>query len=115
MRKTRAGITLIEVIVAILLFSIGSLGLAAASANITRQMTASVMRSRSALAARTRDEIAHSWPCSAVSSGALLRNGLREDWTVQSAPDATSLEQMIQRGSVSGMVIDRFQSAIPCD
>lgn len=114
MRKPRAGLTLIEVIVAILLFTIGSLGLAAASATIARQMAANVMRSRSALAARTRDETAHSLPCSAVFSGSILRNGLREDWTVRSGQQ-TTLEQTIQRGSVSGIIPDHFESAIPCD
>ena len=110
MRQPRAGLTLIEVIVAILLFTIGSLGLAAASATIARQMAANVMRSRSAFAARTRDETAHS----AASSGSVLRNGLREDWTVQSGPQ-TALEQIIQRGSATGIIRDHFESAIPCD
>jgi hypothetical protein len=77
-------------------------------------MNASVMRSRSALAARTRDEFAHSRPCSAASSGSLLRDGLREEWTVQSG-SPTTIEQTIRRGSVARVTEDRFQSALPCD
>jgi hypothetical protein len=73
------------------------------------------MRSRSALAARTRDEMSRSIPCSGVSSsGTLLRNGLREEWTVQSGPPIT-IELTIRRGSVARVTGDRFQSAIPCD
>lgn len=114
MRNSRSGLTLVEVIVAILLFGIGSLGLAAVSASITRQMTASLMRSRSALAARSRDEIAHSRPCSTLSSGSLMRDGLRQAWVTQAGPAAT-LEQSIERASVPGLATDRFLSAMPCD
>jgi prepilin-type N-terminal cleavage/methylation domain-containing protein len=114
MQDARPGLTLIEVIVAILLFSIGSLGLAAASATVLRQITASTMRSRSAFAARIRDETAHSRPCSAVSSGSVLRYGLSEYWTVEAGQSAT-IEQTIKRGSVFDVIADRFESAIPCD
>ena len=44
---------------AMLLFSVGALGMAAASAAITRQMTVSLLRSSAAAIARTRDEELH--------------------------------------------------------
>ncbi|HUR00581.1 MAG TPA: prepilin-type N-terminal cleavage/methylation domain-containing protein [Gemmatimonadaceae bacterium] len=45
---TRRGLTLIEVMIAILIFAIGALGLAATSAVILRQMASSAQRSRAA-------------------------------------------------------------------
>ena len=68
------------------------------------------MRSRSALAARSRDEIAHSSACSILSGGSLMRDGLRQVWITQAGPAAT-LEQSIERASVSALTTDRFLSA----
>ena len=45
---TRRGLTLIELMIAILVFAIGALGLAATSAAILRQMASSAQRSRAA-------------------------------------------------------------------
>jgi prepilin-type N-terminal cleavage/methylation domain-containing protein len=110
----RHGLTLIEIIVAIMLFTVGALGLAAATGSIARQMTASMMRSRSAFSARSRDETAHSKSCSALSSGSSVANGLRENWIIQSGTAAT-IDQTVERASTSGLFTDRFLSAVPCD
>ena len=55
----RRGLTLVEVIIAILLFAIGALGLAATSAMILRQMAVSARRSRVAHETASLDEKAH--------------------------------------------------------
>lgn len=52
----RRGLTLVEVMIAILVFAIGALGLAATSAAILRQMASSAQRSRAAHAAVSLDE-----------------------------------------------------------
>jgi prepilin-type N-terminal cleavage/methylation domain-containing protein len=56
---SRRGLTLIEVMIAILVFAIGALGLAATSAAIVRQMAASAKRSRAAHLAASLDEKTH--------------------------------------------------------
>ena len=43
-----------------------------------------------------------------------MRDGLRQVWVTQAGPAAT-LEQSIERASVSGLLTDRFLSALPCD
>jgi len=78
MFSRRAGLTLIEVIVAMLVFAVGALGLAAGSATIARQMSNTSLRSRSSSIARSRDERSHSLPCRCVPVGGtvqVIRNG----------------------------------------
>ena len=114
MRNERAGITLIEVIVAILLFSTGALGLAATSAVITRQMTMSLLRSRSANLARERNEKAHATTCDRLSSGQETRDGIRASWTIAGG-QAVMMDQRLERRTASSTREDRFLSAVPCD
>ena len=113
MSKSRHGLTLIEVIVAMLLFSVGALGMAAASAAITRQMTLSLLRSRAASIARDRDEAAHSIGCAGISSGNETKQGITSHWTVSQGLVA-SIDQEIERRGINQQVTDHFLSAVPC-
>jgi prepilin-type N-terminal cleavage/methylation domain-containing protein len=114
MRSARFGLTLIEVIVAMLLFSTGALALAAGSAAITRQMTVSLLRSRASAYARTREETAHATGCAGISSGSETRDGIRATWTVSTGTSVT-LDQFLERRTIISQQTDRFLSAIPCD
>ena len=114
MRLHRAGLTLIEIVVAMLVFSVGALGLAAATGAITRQMTTSLLRSRAAGIARSRDEKAHAGGCASVSGGAEAQQGINSTWRV-SPGSVVTLDQDIERGARIGSQTDRFLSAIPCD
>lgn len=113
MRNARAGLTLIEVIVAMLLFTIGALGMAASSAAITRQMTLSLLRSRAATVARVRDEKAHAVACAGISSGSATEQGITSTWTVVQGVTA-SIEQSIERRGVVTAKTDHFLSSVPC-
>lgn len=113
MKKHRTGLTLLEVIVAILLFSVGALGMAAASAAITRQMMLSLLRSRAASIARDRDEAAHAAGCLGISSGSQTAHGISTRWTVTEGLTA-SLDQEIERRGTNQRVTDHFHSAVPC-
>ena len=113
MSKCRGGLTLIEVIVAILLFSVGALGMAAASAAITRQMTLSLLRSRAASIARDRDETAHAAGCAGISSGSEAKQGVISRWTVTSGV-MVSIDQEVERRGIHQQVTDHFLSAVPC-
>lgn len=114
MRNQRTGVTLIEVIVAILIFSTGALGLAATSAVITRQMTMSLLRSRSANLARERNEKTHATSCDRLSGGDETRDGIRASWTIAGG-QAAMVEQRLERRTANSIREDRFLSAVPCD
>ena len=113
MSKCRDGLTLIEVIVAMLLFSVGALGMAAASAAITRQMTISLLRSRAATTARTRDEEAHAIGCAGIAGGSETKQGITSTWTVSHGATAV-IDQSLERRGIGSQKTDRFISAVPC-
>ncbi|MEO5588430.1 MAG: hypothetical protein ABIS03_02500 [Gemmatimonadaceae bacterium] len=114
MRLKRAGLTVVEVVFAILLFSIGGLGLAAGSAAVARQMSLNQLRSRSSSMARSRDELMHAIPCPALADGMEAANGLRSSWTVTRGR-STSVDQAVERRGIYSMQVDRYRSATPCD
>ncbi|HEX6573963.1 MAG TPA: prepilin-type N-terminal cleavage/methylation domain-containing protein [Gemmatimonadaceae bacterium] len=113
MRENHAGLTLIEVIVAMLLFATGALALAATSASVARQMRSNDLRAQASFIARDRAEKAIASGCLSLGSGTQSRGDLVETWTVRDAV-APAVEQDIQRASPSGMHSDHFESAVQC-
>ena len=111
--RSRKGLTLVEVIVAMLLFSTGALGLAATSAFVARQLSFNNLRSRASFAARNRSETAIAEGCTGLSSGSETKDGVKSDWTFTSGTLAT-LDQSIQRAAQGGVGTDRVQSSVLC-
>lgn len=112
--RARAGLTLIEVIIAILVFAVGGLGLAAGSAIVARQVGLSTLRSNAVTIARSRAERASATGCGSLASGEELRLGIRSVWSVTGGTTLT-LDQRLARQSAAGMQQDRFLSAVPCE
>ena len=114
MRSTsRTGLTLVEVIVAMLLFSTGALGLAATSAFVARQLTFNNLRSRASFTARNRSENAIAAGCTRLSSGTETKDGIQSAWTVL-AGALTTVDQSVQRSGQGGVRTDRIQSSVLC-
>ncbi|HKY97801.1 MAG TPA: prepilin-type N-terminal cleavage/methylation domain-containing protein [Gemmatimonadaceae bacterium] len=111
--RSRPGLTLVEVIVAMLLFSTGALGLAATSAFVARQISVNNLRSRASFAARNRSESAIAAGCADLSSGSETKDGIKSDWTVIGGTVAT-LDQTVQRAGQGGVRTDRVQSSVLC-
>ena len=111
--RSRKGLTLVEVIVAILLFSAGALGLAATSAFVARQLGFNNLRSRASFAARNRSESAIAAGCAGITSGSETKDGVKSDWTVTSGT-VTTLDQSLQRAAQGGVGTDRVQSSVLC-
>ena len=114
MKNRRNGLTLIEVIVAMLVFAIGGLGLAAGSAIVVKQIGMSTLRSNAATIARSRAERATAEGCGSIAAGQERRLGIQSTWSVSQGP-AMTLDQTLERQSALGMHSDRFLSSVPCD
>jgi len=114
MPKPPAGYTLVEVIVALFVFSVGALALAATSAVIAREMTTNSLRERSALAASNRLEILRS-RCVATS-GEETRRGVTSAWSAATASaNGLSVEATTTRSSASGgEKTDTYRATIGC-
>lgn len=114
MKRERNGLTLIEVIIAMLVFAVGGLGLAAGSAIVVKQIRLNTLRSSALTIAQSRAEQAIASGCGAITSGEQSKLGVRSVWKVDVGAAAT-LDQTLERQTAMGMHADRFLSAVPCD
>lgn len=82
MARARAGFTLAELLVALMVFSVGALAMVATSANVMTLITASKNRALAAAVADSRFERLRSQPCSAHRSDSASTRGVTEAWDV---------------------------------
>lgn len=80
-RARVAGYTLVEVIVAILVFTVGALALAASSALVARAMASNAERDRATRVAVSRIEVVRS-QCPTATTGRETIDHLQSDWVV---------------------------------
>lgn len=80
-RCARSGYTLVEVIIALMVFTAGALGLAAGSAVVAREMYASSVRSEAGRITASRLEIVQS-TCPMAQSGSETQGSVISEWTV---------------------------------
>ncbi|MDQ6717231.1 MAG: prepilin-type N-terminal cleavage/methylation domain-containing protein [Gemmatimonadota bacterium] len=110
----RTGFTLIELVFAVFVFSVGALGLAATSAVILRSLSVSSARERASRLASNRIETMRSFACGAARSGSEIRGGMTSVWTVSRS--ASGLDAVVSVSYVAGGSTRRetIASTIPC-
>lgn len=112
--KTRRGLTLIEIVVAILILSVGALALAGASALIVRRLSESARSASATTIARNRLESSQSLPCSAITSGSEQILGVRSEWSTTGSAYSAAISQRVSYPTRRGAHTDRFLTAAPC-
>jgi len=80
--RARAGFTLAELLVALMVFSVGALAMVATSANVMTLITSSKNRAIAASVAASRFERMRSQPCSAHRTDSASTRGVSETWSV---------------------------------
>ena len=117
-RGKREGFTIVEIMVAVVILSIGILGLAATAAVVTRQMTGAVHQNVAANVAYSRMEHIRTGNCVAMldssnATGATTRN-VTEKWAVQKLDNAIGVDLTITY-KVRGVQKSQFyHSEFPC-
>ncbi len=81
-RTPRSGFTLVELIVAMLMLTIGLLGLAGVGAVVLKQMRGGTYQTVAASIAQSRFEQFEGDACSSIVSGTATVRGMPEKWTV---------------------------------
>ena len=113
-RAPRAGFTLIELMVAMLMFTLGMLAMASTSAVIVKQMGDSGRMSVAATVAKSRIERLRLGSCTSSQTGSATTRGIAESWTVtpmvRSAQIDVSVTYVTRRGSRS----QSYRSMVPC-
>ena len=115
MRKGRiAGYTLIETVVALLLFTVGGLAMVSTSASIARQMSSNALRERAGRMAASRLEILGAG-CRIATSGRESFQQIESEWTVTAGDSARlSVAGSVSYPTARGRETDLFRAVLPC-
>ncbi len=111
----RRGFTLVELMVAIVLLSVGVLGLASTSVMVTRMVGNGARYTIVGHVAQARFEALRAVDCTTLAGGsATARGGIMEAWSVVQQPRAVVVTDSLSytiRGVAKSQV---YQSMIPC-
>lgn len=120
----RSGFTLMELIVAIVILSIGILGLAASSGIVMRMIGGGTHQTVAANVAQARFESLRSLSCGRISGGSASSRNVQETWSVTpvgpvAAPRAMDVRlsvtyQVLLRRGASTTRTQAFRSEILC-
>ena len=110
----RLGYTLIEIVVALLLFTVGALALVATSAVVGREMRANATRERAGRIAATRLEILRA-ACRGAVAGREILGRIESEWSV-GFPDSSrvSLLESVTYPTARGGRTDVYWVTLAC-
>ncbi len=110
----KIGYTLIEIVVALLLFAIGGLALVTTSAVIGRAMNTNAVRERAARMAASRLEILGA-ACHRAASGRETFRQIESDWSVAPLDSVRlSVVESVRYPAPQGRRTDLFRVVLPC-
>lgn len=112
--RARSGFTLAELLVALMIFTVGALAMAATAANVMMLIGSSKNRTQAAAVAEARFEQMRSQPCSAHTTDSTTTRGIGEKWSVVPlvrADDVTVRVSFISSRRVNTRV---YRSFLPC-
>jgi type IV pilus assembly protein PilV len=109
------GFTIIEVLVAVLILSIGMLALVSTAATVTRMIGQGQRFSEASTLAAQRFEILRSEDCSTLSSSSATSGAYSLAWTVSDVgTNAKSVSLVVTSPTGRGTRADSFQTTIGC-
>lgn len=114
-RSQRSGFTIVELMVAMLVMTVGVLGLATTGAVVARMVGGGAQQTIAANAAQSRFESLRSVQCNQITSGSASNRGVSERWTVQQV----AVQQFDVRDSVfyttrTGQKTQVYRSFVRC-
>ena len=116
--RLRAGFSLIEAMVALVLFEIAALALTATTALVTRDMAAADRHARAYAIATDRVARLRPGACTGAASGSLAHaNGLQEHWRVQASASVRMIVDSValppHRGRAGAVVVRAWEACAP--
>ena len=108
------GYTLIEIVVALLLFTIGALALVTTSAVVGRAMNANAVRERATRMAASRLEILGA-ACHRAASGRETFQRIESEWSVTPLDSVRlNVVESVSYPAPQGRRTDMFRAVLPC-
>ena len=113
--QAREGFTIVELLVALMIFAVGMLGLAATAGSVTRMMGGAKRQVIAATVAQTRLERLRSSPCTSIVSGADTTRGIISTWTVTAVTRGVNISEKVSfKTSKSALRTRTYTTTIPC-
>ena len=110
----RNGYTLVELIVALLVFAVGGLALASTSAVLGRGLNTDAVRERAARVAATQIERLAAG-CRGAVSGRQYLLQIRSEWTVSRAgASSVEINESVSYQSSGGLRTDSYRAVVGC-
>ena len=112
--RARAGFTLAELMVALMIFTVGALAMMATAANVMTLITSSKNRTQAAAVAEARFERMRSQNCAAHAGGSATTRGIAETWSVVPLARADDVTVSVQFISNRRVATRTYRSFLPC-
>lgn len=111
----RAGFTIVELLVAMMVFGIGVLGLAATTATVARLMGSASRQTMAAAVAQSRIEKLRGVPCAALTSGSETVRGITSTWTVSAVTRGVNITETVAFPTARGGTRTRvYMTTVAC-
>ena len=115
--RKREGMTIIEVIVAMMILTFGLLGMAGFSLTVTKQFKASTKQEAAALMVQSRIDSVASIRCQALApsgpqTGTMVNLGVTEKWVIEDGNDIKVLTDTVTFSPRTRPLV--YRSIIPC-
>ena len=112
--RLRRGFTVIELVVTIVVLTVGLLAMAANSAVIGRQMRGARVMSEAANTAQARFERLRAVPCTTLSGGTATSGEVTEVWTATNATRTVEVTDTVKYTTRYGVQAHAYRTSIPC-
>jgi type IV pilus assembly protein PilV len=111
---SQRGFTIVELLVAVVIFSVGLLALAGTSSVILTALTTTKSRTLAAGVAESRFERMRTTACANRASGSATTRGIAEAWTLTRLARADDVTVAVTFLSNHRPRTEQFQSYMPC-
>jgi type II secretion system protein I len=109
-----SGYTIVEVLVAVMIFSIGLLAMAGTSSVILSTLTSTQSRTIAASVAESRFERVRATPCVGRAAGSAVSRGISEAWSLDRLARADDVTVNVTFVSSHRQRTETFRSFLPC-
>ena len=113
-RANGRGFTVIELVVTIVVLTVGLLAMAANSAVIGRQMRGARVMTEAANTAQARFERLRAVPCTALTGGTATVGEVTEVWTAANATRTVEVTDTVKYTTRYGQQAYAYRTSIPC-
>jgi type IV pilus modification protein PilV len=113
--SARAGFTIVELLVAMMIFAVGMLALAATAGTVTRMMGGAKRQTIASQVAQSRIEQLRSSPCASLLGGTETIRGVTNFWTVTAVPRGVNVTDSVVFATARGASRTRvYKTSFSC-